>query len=152
VKEKLWEPMGKVNKPQEEQIAILNNLAETFTGIDLSLLLTKINDRIEKLRSKDFMIGHAYLINVRSIKDLKVVFFNKIIPLLQEYFYGDYGRIGLVIGEAFLDNTNSGKTNFMPVAGYETGDLGDGKVYRLKTIEAFEDDKLFMDAVKAIYA
>jgi 5-methylcytosine-specific restriction protein B len=34
--------------------------------------------------------------------DLKLAFTNKIIPLLQEYFFGDYGKIGLVLGEGFI--------------------------------------------------
>jgi len=33
---------------------------------------------------------------------LKLVFKNKIVPLLQEYFYGDYKKIGLVLGDSFV--------------------------------------------------
>src|SRR5699024_3376647 len=72
-------------------------------GIDLSILLEIINKRIEKLLDKDHTIGHSYFLSVGDIKDLKSVFQNKIIPLLQEYFFGDYGKIGLVIGSRFFD-------------------------------------------------
>lgn len=72
-------------------------------GIDLAELLDVINQRIEMLIDRDHMIGHAYLISVNSFKDLKLAFKDKIIPLLQEYFYGDYGKIGLVLGSGFVD-------------------------------------------------
>src|SRR5690606_20783560 len=67
-------------------------------GIDLSVLLETINKRIEKLLDKDHMIGHSYFLSVESLKGLKSAFQNKIVPLLQEYFFGDYGKIGLVLG------------------------------------------------------
>ena len=71
-------------------------------GISLSELLETINERIEVLVDRDHTIGHAYFINVNSPEDLKLAFKDKIIPLLQEYFYGDYGKIGLVLGEGFV--------------------------------------------------
>ena len=40
------------------------------------------------------------------MEDLKLAFKDKIIPLLQEYFYGDYGKIGLVLGGGFVKLLN----------------------------------------------
>jgi 5-methylcytosine-specific restriction protein B len=34
--------------------------------------------------------------NVRSLEDLERVFRQQIIPLLQEYFYGDWGKLQLI--------------------------------------------------------
>jgi len=65
-------------------------------------LLNKINNRIEKLLSSDHTIGHSYFMSVCSLDDLMGVIYNKIIPLLQEYFYGDFGRIGLILGKGFI--------------------------------------------------
>ena len=65
-------------------------------GINLGLVLETLNKRIELLVDKDHQIGHSYFLSVESIKDLKSAFQNKIIPLLQEYFFGDYGKIGTV--------------------------------------------------------
>jgi hypothetical protein len=73
-------------------------------GIELAELLKIINERIEVLVDRDHTIGHAYFINVQNIEDLRLAFKDKIIPLLQEYFYGDYGKIGLVLGEGFVEN------------------------------------------------
>ena len=71
-------------------------------NIDLSELLTAINTRIEILLNKDYQIGHAYFMNVKTVFDLQQIFQTKLIPQLQEYFYGDWGKIGLILGKAFV--------------------------------------------------
>ena len=68
-------------------------------------MLRAINRRLEKLYDRDHCIGHAYLYALRdnpTLEGLKQVFRNKLIPLLQEYFYGDWGKIGLVLGKDFV--------------------------------------------------
>ncbi len=71
-------------------------------GIDLNKVLETINKRIEVLIDRDHTIGHSYFIDIETPKQLKNAFKDKIIPLLQEYFYGDYGKIGLVLGNGFV--------------------------------------------------
>ncbi|MDD2230736.1 MAG: AAA family ATPase [Candidatus Cloacimonetes bacterium] len=74
-----------------------------FEDISLKTLLETINKRIEGLLDEDHAIGHSYFLRVMSGEtSLKQVFFNEIIPLLQEYFYGNYSRIELVIGTGFV--------------------------------------------------
>lgn len=70
--------------------------------IELKKLLETINDRIELLIDKDHKIGHSYFLNIETFEDLKQTFKNKVIPLLEEYFFGDYGKIGLVLGSDFI--------------------------------------------------
>ena len=72
-------------------------------GINIELLLTTINKRIELLLDRDHCIGHAYFMplknhNKQTIKELGLIFKQKIIPLLQEYFYDDWERIDWVLG------------------------------------------------------
>ena len=67
-------------------------------GIDARRMLKLINQRIEYLYDRDHVIGHAYLMNLTTLNDLRLAFINKIIPLLQEYFYGDWKKICLVLG------------------------------------------------------
>jgi len=74
-------------------------LSDNVEGINLQELLKAINSRIEILLDKDHKIGHAYFINVESKNQLCEVFRNRIIPLLEEYFYGDYEKIQLVLGD-----------------------------------------------------
>lgn len=74
-------------------------LSEDLEGIDLRVLLDKMNERIEFLLDRDHTIGHSYLMNVQNKDDLCQIFRNKIIPLLQEYFYNDWSKIQLVLGD-----------------------------------------------------
>lgn len=71
-------------------------------GIDISQMLDAINERIEVLYDREHMIGHAYFMLLEenaTIAELADIFRNKIIPLLQEYFYEDYDKICLVLGD-----------------------------------------------------
>ncbi|GMB95971.1 hypothetical protein NHP22001_05600 [Helicobacter sp. NHP22-001] len=69
------------------------------TGIDLSRLLKAMNKRIEFLLDREHTIGHAYFSELETLKDLQDCFKNKIIPLLQEYFYDDYAKIKAVLND-----------------------------------------------------
>jgi hypothetical protein len=70
--------------------------------IDLEAMLTAINNRIELLIDKDHLIGHSYFMGINTIEDLMASFKNKVIPLLEEYFYGKPQMIGLTLGPSFL--------------------------------------------------
>ncbi len=72
-------------------------------GVDIRQLMIKINKRIEILCGRDHTIGHAYFMQLRQRPTLAVlahIFKNSIIPLLQEYFYDDYEKIRLVLGDS----------------------------------------------------
>lgn len=78
---------------------------EVDGGIRVDEMLRTINRRLEMLYDRDHCIGHAYFYALRkqpTLEGLKRVFRNKLIPLLQEYFYGDWGKIGLVLGKDFV--------------------------------------------------
>ena len=97
-------------------------------GINLEMLLTAINERIEVLVDRDHTIGHAFFINTENMEDLRFAFGNKIIPLLQEYFYGNYQKMEMVIGSAFFKITEANKVKFA----VKTEDFdADGKVYHI---------------------
>lgn len=121
-------------------------------GVNLVEVMQVINKRIEKLLDKDHLIGHAYFLNVFNLEDLKNVFKNNIIPLLQEYFYGDYGKIGLVLGESFFENEGKQLDNqedvFAEFNGYDTSMLLEKPIYKLKNFSSSKDDTEF---IKALY-
>lgn len=74
-------------------------LSKSVGGVNLQTLLGTINDRIEYLYDRDHVIGHAYFMDVGDdLKKLRDVFIRKVIPLLQEYFYGDWEKICIVLG------------------------------------------------------
>ncbi|WP_272149951.1 McrB family protein [Tenacibaculum aiptasiae] len=85
-----------------------------FDGFNLKEVLETINNRIELLLDRDHTIGHSYFINVESgdTEELASIFNNKVIPLLQEYFYGDYGKIGMVLGQGFIKKKDNGAVKF----------------------------------------
>ncbi len=84
---------------------------KTVNKIDLQQLLTTMNERIEVLYDREHTLGHAFLMPVLEKLDvpkcseadafieLKNAFKNKIIPLLEEYFYEDWNKIRLVLGD-----------------------------------------------------
>jgi len=83
--------------PDESKLTI------TDDGIDLAKMLQTINTRLRILKDNDHTIGHAWLWSVANTEQLQLVFESKIIPLLQEYFYNDYEKLGLVLGDNFFD-------------------------------------------------
>jgi SpoVK/Ycf46/Vps4 family AAA+-type ATPase len=115
-------------------------------GINLKVLLEIINERIEVLVDRDHTIGHAFFINDTTIEELRNTFANKIIPLLQEYFYGDYSKMEMVIGSAFFDKKEVSKVKFA-VKSDEFD--AEGKVYHIKNIsdDTIMSDKDFISAI-----
>ncbi|MCL1052566.1 AAA family ATPase [Shewanella algae] len=76
-------------------------------GVDISELLKVMNQRIEVLLDRDHTIGHAYFWPLRSAGSeqerqqlLADIFAKRIIPLLQEYFFADWERIGWVLNDS----------------------------------------------------
>ena len=70
---------------------------------DAEKILRKINARVRCLLNKDNQIGHSYLMFANSYCDILSALYNKIIPLLEEYFYNDIDKVRFVLN----DNTNS---------------------------------------------
>ena len=73
-------------------------LLQPIENIDMPALLEMMNKRIEVLYDRDHTIGHAYFMSAETEADVFHVILTKIVPLLQEYFYDDWEKIGLVLG------------------------------------------------------
>ena len=71
--------------------------------LNISEMLKTINTRIEYLYDREHTIGHGFFTKLKdenaTVEKLADIFKNKIIPLLQEYFYEDYEKIQLVLGD-----------------------------------------------------
>lgn len=71
-------------------------------GVNLGRVLETMNQRIAVLLDRDHQLGHAYFMHLRDgdpLEALARVFRNQILPLLQEYFFEDWERIGLVLND-----------------------------------------------------
>ena len=90
--------------------AVLTKLeVENVEGIDIPLMLKTMNERIEYLFDREHTIGHSYfipLVQKPSVDKLADIFLNAILPLLQEYFYEDYSKIQLVLGDNAKEDPN----------------------------------------------
>jgi len=88
-------------------------------------MLDTINKRITVLLDREHTIGHSYLLplkNSATIETLAEIFENSIVPLLQEYFYDDYEKIRLVLG----DNKKTDERTCFIVKKTDTVDLFGG--------------------------
>ena len=109
-------------------------------GINIGEMLKTINDRIEYLYDRDHTIGHAYFIDVADIGTLANVFKNKILPLLQEYFYDDWEKIRLVLGDSqFIKEKKPANALFKSGTDY----INDKILYEIDK-EAFYDEQNYL--------
>ena len=131
--------------PKPELLADYKIKNGDFVPCSFKDLLETINSRIEVLKDRDHLIGHSYFmikdkdgndieeIDISKKEEaniLKDIFFDKIIPLLQEYFYGDYEKIMMVIGKDFFEKPKEAqKTPFA----IENIDVPEGVIYNIKS-------------------
>ena len=92
-------------------IKVLKDLEASSDAVDIPTMLETMNKRIQYLKGKDYQIGHSYFMplckkmnEAEYLKMLQQIFKNKIIPLLQEYFFSNLKHIGLVLNDNPDDN------------------------------------------------
>ena len=76
--------------------------ADKVDDLDVAEMLEKINERITFLYDREHTIGHAFFTRLKdepTIAALSAIFKKSVLPLLQEYFYEDYQKIQLVLGD-----------------------------------------------------
>lgn len=133
------EVLSKLDGDSYRKVVRFNN------GLNLEKLLSVINERLEALLDKDHTIGHAWLMNVHSVEELKAVFRTKILPLLQEFFYNDYAKIGLVLGKKFVEQKQI-KQVFARFDDELAAEYAERKIYSVKDME-----QLTIEDFKSIY-
>ena len=70
------------------------------TALDLPAFLTAINLRIERLLSREQVIGHAYLLDIpKTLEGVAQALQQRILPLLEEYFFEDWSLIRQVLND-----------------------------------------------------
>lgn len=110
-------------------------------GVPLGKLLTALNRKLEAYLDRDHQIGHSYFMGLNDVADLRFAWEHKVMPLLQEYFYGDGEKLLAVLGPTFV------QTEAVKVG---AGDSAEERtVYRVVTIA---DDAAFVAALTELAA
>jgi hypothetical protein len=103
-------------------------------SINLQTVFETLNARLQLLLGTDFLIGHSYFLKVNERADLCRLFYSEIIPLLRSYFYDDFEKIALVLG----DIDEIGKLDSEKFIIGKTADAG--KIFGTSNIE--EEDQV----------
>jgi len=106
---------------------------KTVQGIDLGMLLTQLNKRITLLMDRDHQIGHSYFYEIKNEEDvasLHFVWYQKVVPLLQEYFYNDNEKLRVVIGDNFVK-----QVAIDPALENDLGEYSQNTLYELVSLE-----------------
>ena len=88
--------------PRPKKLVDKNNQPLMVEDINLQNLLKTINERISYILDRDHQIGHSYFMNWKNydMTTLKNVWFDEIMPLLNEYFYSDWDKLQAILGQA----------------------------------------------------
>ena len=106
--------------------------AKEIDGIPLDALLGRLNARIETLLDADHCLGHSYFMDIENLDQLHFVWYRRVIPLLQEYFYNDWERLRAVLDDFVeQDDTTQGVFAARP----ETFDVDELVRYRIADLE-----------------
>ncbi|MEE1099967.1 MAG: AAA family ATPase [Agathobacter sp.] len=84
-----------------------DRISQNGVELDVAKMLEVINKRIEYLYDREHTIGHAFFTGLKddpTVEKLARIFRKSVIPLLQEYFYEDYSKIMLVLGDNGKEN------------------------------------------------
>lgn len=127
-----WEKeMYKKDQSDLNRLHYFNDAAQ----LNFEKFLNNINKRIEVLLDSDHAIGHSYFMKIDNIEDFKSSIYNNVIPLLQEYFYGDYAKIGAVLGKGFIREKQivnpKEEAIFAEFDGFDNGDYSEKTVYEI---------------------
>lgn len=82
-------------------VLIEKGLNQDFVEI-IEKTFSILNKRIEVLLDRDHTIGHSYFLGIGQEdyeNELYLIWYNKIIPLIKEYFYNDWDKLKLILGE-----------------------------------------------------
>ena len=117
---------------------IVANIGVKGKAIEVKEILETMNKRIEYLYDREHTIGHSFFMKLNEselMDDLKNVMLNSVLPLLQEYFYDDYNKIRLVLGDnqkagnepCFVAKKNDNKNDLFGA----TDEINDTEVFEI---------------------
>ncbi|MDD6338564.1 MAG: AAA family ATPase [Lentisphaeria bacterium] len=115
-------------------------------SIDLKDLLDAINERVEFLLDRDHRIGHSYFMVIRGdskeeeLERLRAVMRGQVIPLLEDYFFGDLKKVYMVLGPKLIEKrTTLSQSKLFPEQTDDL-DLPEKAVWRVADMSSFTED------------
>ncbi len=96
-------------------------------------------ERIEYLFDREHQIGHAYFMKCETIGDVHETMRHRIIPLLAEYFYEDWSKVALVLGDGEGEGRFLTRIKLDVPAGIQSDGFGEDR-YRWQVRSSFADD------------
>ena len=121
--------------------------------LDLAKLMNNLNQKIKIMINRDHQLGHSYFRDIHNTKDLQNVWYEKLIPLLQEYFYNDWQKIEQLLGRykaddgvGFVEYIDNGVVNNL----FHDGEAEDYLDFIPGEIHRYSEEKL-VRALKNIY-
>ena len=83
----------------DDSLLVGKKIVAGKSSVNLQIVLQTLNARIQLLLGSDFLLGHSYFLKINDWNDLCKLFHSEIIPLLRSYFYDDFSKISLVLGD-----------------------------------------------------
>jgi DNA polymerase III delta prime subunit len=114
---------------------------EEVQGVELREIFETLNNKIKVLIGEDYQIGHTYFMNLENnTEKLKQTWFHKILPLLNEYFYGDFEKLSTLVGPFIV----SSEVN----VGWKSESIRES--FRLKIIDEYPVDSQFVEDLNSL--
>jgi 5-methylcytosine-specific restriction protein B len=119
------------------------SLLDTIDGIDLEMLVTRLNVRISALLDRNHQIGHSYFMGLKDSSDLHFAWYRRVVPLLQEYFYNNSERLRAILGNKFVQTIDGDSVNLSAFS-----DLYDSDQPKFEIVEL--EGETFLAALKEL--
>lgn len=132
-------------QPEPKLITEILEEKAVWNSINLEEILKTINKRITVLIDREHQIGHSYFLKLKDTIDenfgqeLKSIFSENILPLMQEYFFNDYVKIGMVLGSGFFEKSAVENQLFAEIEDTLEDDYSEVKIYEFKDLKEISD-------------
>lgn len=117
--------------------------------VSIKDIFIKMNKRITVLFDREHTLGHAYFLPLKdapTIETLANIFENSIIPLLQEYFYEDYEKIRMVLGDNQKDSEDK---QFITIEENDYNDLFGDTDYDFEEMSTYKINSFALTNIEA---